>query len=219
MRRVSVALGDLRTNEEGLTVKTVYLALATGVSALALASAANAVEHLTLTEGSGWHYGESHSAASTSMFNYDAIDGNQFTLTAVITGEDDLSFVDGFVPGDVYSISIKSVGSVTYKTQFLGPSFFDPIPNLYGGPFGSTFGPAWLDSSYGHLQAQLSPGTYTITVQDLCGSHGNPACPGFPAGWGIRLDAVPELSTWALMLVGTTGLGAALRRRRQVAAA
>ena len=155
------------------------------------------------------------------MFNYDAIDGNQFTLTAVITGDDDLSFVDGYLfpETSIPSRSSRSA-SVTYKTQFLGPTFFDPI-NEPERVVRSVRPSARLGSIAPTVTFKPScrQGTYTITVQDLCGSHGNPACPGFPAGWGIRLDAVPELSTWALMLVGTTGLGAALRRRRQVAAA
>ncbi len=120
----------------------------------------------------------------------------------------------------MYSIAIKSGGATfTAKTQFLDDTFYSPIPNLTAGPFGSTFGPDWLSSSYGHFQAQLTPGTYTITIKDLCGSRGNPACPGFPAGWGIRLNsAVPELPTWMFMIVGVFSLGAALRTRKSVAA-
>lgn len=199
-------------------MKSVQIALAAGVSALALASAANAVTTITLNEGTGWHYGENHAKNSTKMFNYDgAGSSSQFTLKAVVTtGLADLSFVDGFVPGDVYSISIQGFSG---KTQFLDSTYYDPINHLYAGPFGSTFGPDWLSGSYGHFQSQLGNGTYTITVKDLCGSRGNPACPGFPAGWGIRLDAVPEVSTWAFMLAGVFGMGAILRRRQAIATA
>ena len=202
-------------------MKSISTALAIGVSALAMAGAANAVTTVTLGEGTGWHYGESHAANSTKMYNYDAVNGSQFTLKAVVTNAlDDLSFVDGYTPGDVYSIAITSGGgSFTAKTQFLDDTYFSPIPNLNAGPFGTTFGPDWLSSSYGHFQAQLTPGTYTITIKDLCGSRGNPACPGFPAGWGVRLDsAVPELPTWMFMIVGVFGLGAALRTRQNATA-
>ena len=189
-------------------MKSISTALAIGLSALALAGAANAVTTVTLGEGTGWHYGESHAANSTKMYNYDGVNGSQFTLKAVVTNAlDDLSFVDGYTPGDVYSVSIKSAGGTfTAKTQFLDDTYF-------------SFGPDWLSSSYGHFQAQLTPGTYTIPIKDLCGSRGNPACPGFPAGWGVRLDsAVPELPTWMFMIVGVFGLGAALRTRQNATA-
>lgn len=199
-------------------MQTIQIALAAGVSALALASTANAVTTISLHEGTGWHYGENHTSNNTSMYNYDGTGSTtQFTLKAVVTDPvADLSFVDGFIAGDVYSISIQGLGS---KTQFLDSTNYDSIPDLTGGPFGTTFAPDWLSGSYAHFQAQLTTGTYTITVKDLCGTRGNPSCPGFPAGWGIRLDAVPEASTWVLMLAGVFGMGAALRRRQAIAAA
>ena len=189
--------------------------LAAGVSAVLAASGAHATTDF-LVEGTGWHYGESHAQNSASMYNFDG-SGGVFTLQTVITTTEDLSFVDGYVPGDKYSLKIAiSSGSATYNTQFLDGTNFDPISNLYAGPYGSTFGPDWLSATYGHAQVQLSPGTYTITVKDLCSSS---ACGGYPAGWGIRLDAVPEASTWALMLLGVGGLGGALRSRRKAAIA
>src|SRR5579875_1348853 len=159
----NVRRSEIRT-ERGQPMKSISTALAIGVSALALAGAANAVTTVTLGEGTGWHYGESHAANSPKMYNYDAVNGSQFTLKAVVTNAlDDLSFVDGYTPGDVYSIAITSGGgSFTAKTQFLDDTYFSPIPNLNAGPFGTTFGPDWLSSSYGHFQAQLTPGTYTI---------------------------------------------------------
>lgn len=194
-------------------MKSFHTALAIGVSAVALASAAHAtVDLVTLTEGTGWHYGQSNALNSPHMFYWDIADGNEFKLTVKVTSPAaDLSFVDGYVPGDVYLESIKSVGgTVTYKSQFLGAGNFDTIPHLYAGPFGSTFGPAWLSSSYGHIQANLTAGTYTVLIKETGGIA--------PAGWGIRLDAVPEPETWALMLVGFGALGAAVRGRRRASA-
>ena len=107
--------------------------LAAGISAVAATSVAHATTDF-LTEGSGWHYGESHAQNSTAMYNFDG-SGGVFTLKAVVTREDDLSFVDGFIPGDKYAIKITlGSGSATYNTQFLDASNYDSFSNLNGVP-------------------------------------------------------------------------------------
>ena len=121
------------------------------------------------------------------MFAFDGV-GGLFSLKAVITHLTDLSFVDGYIPGDKYSITLAlGGGSATYATQFLGPGDFDPINHLNAGPFGTTFGPDWLNTAYGHTQIQLTPGTYFITVKDVCAHVCSTAL--LPAGWGIRLNS------------------------------
>ena len=176
------------------------------------ASLAHAVTVVTLNEGTGWHYGESHAPTNGKMFNYDG-GGVQFNLKVNVTSPGaDFSFVDAYLTGDKYKITISGVG--TSATQFLDNTNYDSFNGLNSGPYGGTFGPAWLNSAYGHYQITLLTGVYTVTVNDL-----NKNLNSYPAGWGVRLDAVPEPASWAMMLVGVGGLGGMLRSRRKAVAA
>lgn len=58
----------------------------------------------------------------------------------------------------------------------------------------------------------LGAGTYTLTVQGTRGDQG-------VFGGHVDVTAVPEPSTWALMLLGFGGIGWQLRRRRSLALA
>jgi hypothetical protein len=107
-----------------------------------------------------------------------------------------LSLTDAFITGDVYVLSGDVTGTSTF---FAGPA--DARAD------GSTYGSAWLSSSYSHFTTYLGAGTYSFSVTGQ--GEG-----GIPAGLALRLDsAVPEPAAWALMITGFGLAGAAMRRR------
>ena len=117
--------------------------------------------------------------------------------TFTITGPAWLSVVDCCNVGDVYTLS----GDVTGVTTFYAGNATDvQASGSYGG--------YWTDADYSKIAKLLGPGSYTFWITgDGAG--------GIPAGLGVRLDAVPEAATWALMLVGFGGVGLAIRRGRR----
>lgn len=84
--------------------------------------------------------------------------------------------------------------------------FYNDITGV--GAFGYT---PWTQFS-----AMLDAGTYTLEAGVANGFNGEKA--SFLLVDDFRLAEVPEPGAWALMLTGFLGLGAALRRRRAVAA-
>jgi hypothetical protein len=62
------------------------------------------------------------------------------------------------------------------------------------------------------LLQQPSAASAYATILDF-----NDDASGGPAYYEGAVGAVPEPSTWAIMLVGLGGLGAAMRRRRRAA--
>jgi PEP-CTERM motif-containing protein len=66
---------------------------------------------------------------------------------------------------------------------------------------------ARADNGFSHLQLGFSAGTYSLSIM-------GDAAGGLPAGFAFRLDpgtltvsAVPEPSTWAMMILGFAGVG------------
>jgi hypothetical protein len=78
-------------------------------------------------------------------------------------------------------------------------------------------GIAWTNLAYSRFSLLLGPGSYNFGVSTQCEA-------GCPAGFSIRLDTapagpgVPEPASWALLIAGFGLTGAAMRRRRVVAA-
>ena len=89
------------------------------------------------------------------------------------------------------------------------PTTFDNNKGPAAGP-PDNFAADWLNNDYSHFQFELTSGTYFLTVQDINKNE------GFPAGFGVRLDGVPEASTWAMLGIGFAGIGlVGLSRRRK----
>ena len=169
------------------------------IGALSLAASANA--GTTLIVNTGW-IDDVVSGPNTPSTN------SVITFTVPTGDTYDFSLSDGYVAGDVYSATYKA-GPFTITQD----SAFAVLPTNFPLGLGdTTFDSAWTDSSYSHLQAAFGAGTYKVTIEDL-----SPVSDGFgyPAGFGYRLDAVPEPMTWSMMLVGFGGLGLALRKSRQ----
>jgi len=197
--------------------KTLLMSAAVLASLTSVASASTIV----LNEGTGWQYGQIANipnAKKPGTFLQVLQDVSGSTVTAISADVDNpggatFSLTDGFVAGDTYSIKIGTQTSLTGK-----PGINNYLPDLFNnnsGPYASFFAADWSSSSFAHLQVQLSMGDYTITVKDLSTNKDGSLKFGAPAGFGFRLDAVPEPASWAMMLVGLGGLGGALRARRK----
>jgi hypothetical protein len=171
---------------------------------VSMASASNATVNLTL--GSGWQSGQVNARNTNQV-------GAPIVFT-VATGTGVFSLTDGFLTGDIYKVKI-CIFSTTFCVS--GDSTFttapDPINNNLG-PAAAFYAPAWISNAWSHYQIELSPGTYSVTVQDRCPQAGLCTINTYPAGFGFRLDAVPEPASWALMVAGLGMTGSLLRRRR-----
>lgn len=118
--------------------------------------------------------------------------------TFTISSKAWLSVVDCCNVGDVYTLSGDVVGVTTFYAG-----------NATDVQATGAYGPYWTDANYSKLAQLLGPGSYSFWITgDGAG--------GIPAGLGVRLDsAVPEATTWALMLLGFGGVGTALRRAQR----
>lgn len=106
-------------------------------------------------------------------------------------------------------IAVLSNGATTYTAQVFAPPSAGPSFD-YSGTFASLFGlgTAGKSSSF--------TGTLSFRVDDFLGrSNGMPFDGYADNSGGFTLNnAVPEMSTWAMLLVGFGALGASLRGRR-----
>lgn len=209
-----------------MTLKT--LTLATAVAALA-AVATTAARADVLTNGgfetgdlTGWtaatnSTGSVNVVTTTNDANFNPIAPTQGNFFAVLTAGDQSVYT---TLSQTFTISTRS--SVTGNTAFLG---FDVLPNnddgfvkLIGaggtqtlfaaniasvGAFGST---GW--QSFGAI---LDPGTYTLQfgVENI----GDANLSSQVLADNVAVSAVPEASTWAMLLVGFAGLGLVATRR------
>ncbi len=126
----------------------------------------------------------------------------QSAWTFTVSAASILSVTDDFIVGDIFNLSGDITGSTTF---YAGAATDVQAEGFYGA--------AWLNASYSKIAVLVGPGSYSFSITGA--GEG-----GIPAGLGVRLDtaAVPEPAAWALMISGFGLVGAAARRRRQVAA-
>lgn len=114
----------------------------------------------------------------------------------------------------------------TYTTHDLSGAQFDPGGYILNGvqhqvsPLSSD--PVFYTGQSGHLELSLAAGdTYGFYIFSTDSEEGRADIRVTPLGplASTPLAAVPEPATWAVMIVGFFGLGAALRRRRVAMAA
>lgn len=176
-------------------IENLVAATAIGVGALALAGSTNAT---ALLAGTGWQADQVPVANAPST-------ASPVTFTVGAGKTDIFSLSDATAAGDVFTVTIN--GLITAMSTL--SNYPTPFDNTLG-PAAATFGPAWLNSAFGHLQLTFAPGSYSLSITDNKG----------PAAFGDRLDllsAVPEPATWAVMLLGFGAIGSSIRstRRRQ----
>jgi hypothetical protein len=128
----------------------------------------------------------------------------------------------GQVTGD-----IGGAGATSFYQFFWSGGDFQSIMTLDGAPAGSEFSFELLDgngspleelklnqddSYYGEIQQSLARGAYRVGVVSLGAND-----PSYTLKFVTPLNgtaAVPEASTWAMMIMGLGGVGAMARRRR-----
>ncbi len=166
------------------------------IGALATALGAAGANAEAITVGSGWQFDQAskiNTASENSPWTFTVPTGDTYTF----------SLTDALIVGDVYTVTIDGFVTVT-STFTLYPTTFDNDT----GPGAATFAPAWLSDSYSHLQLTFTSGAYSLVVKDIKDA-------GLPAGFGVRVDGIPEASTWAMLLAGFAGLGYAGYRGRR----
>ncbi len=147
-----------------------------------------------LTVNTGWQYDQLDVAGEPTQ-------GSVWTL--VLAAPAHFSLTDSFIEGDTFTIS-GDINGVT--------SFFAGANDIRAtGDPSAVFG--WLSGVHGKFTTYLGAGTYNFSVTgDGVG--------GLSAGLYLRADsAVPEASTWALLIAGFGLVGAAARRRKVAAVA
>lgn len=174
-----------------MNLKLAFLAAA---AATCLSLSAQAT---TLVENSGWQ-GDDFLAADVPSSN------GPWAFTVADTAV--FSIVDCCVVGDVYKLFDTATSTLLATTTYYAGSGVQADATVYGD--------FWVSADWSKLAYNVGPGSYSFTITSNAGG-------GAQGSFGVRLDsaAVPEAGTWALMIVGFAGMGAALRRRRVVLAA
>lgn len=158
----------------------------------ALLAAVPASATTVLSVGGGWS-GFSFGGVGSSW-------SDDFSFT--LAGSAELRVTDAFLSGDQFTVTINGVD---YNTSAPGSSG-DQISNDYDGAFADA---RWSSGSW-----TLGPGSYTVKGIALLSPFGS-------GGGAIELvrGAVPEPTTWALMIMGFGAVGFAARRRRAMSVA
>src|SRR5689334_9502542 len=112
-------------------------------SALVLTPAAS-VQATALPAGSGWH-DDVITAPLTRTAN------SPWTFTIAFPAI--LSIVDGFIPGDIYTLDGDLSGTTAF---YAGSSSAIQATGVYGG--------YWSDASYSKLALRIMPGSYSFAI-------------------------------------------------------
>jgi hypothetical protein len=142
-----------------------------------------------LTVGGGWDPFGFGGVGSSFSTDF------QFTVSQTV----DFKVTDGYLDGDQFAISING-----------GPSTNTSVPTNDGTQLGSNFDAAFASPLFSHGSYILGPGTYDVTGTVVLSPYGS-------GGAAAQLSAVPEASTWVMMLAGFAGLGFIGYRRNKAA--
>jgi hypothetical protein len=137
--------------------------------------------------------------------------------------------INGLTPGKKYALSFYwAAGELSNRKGYISSQ-------LTGSFGGDPFATPEFDNSHPYYDNPLSldgdfsgwsKQTFTFTAHSASQllsflAVGSPAANLPPVALldGVSLTSVPEPATWAMMTLGVAGLGAAMRRRRRLAAA
>jgi choice-of-anchor C domain-containing protein len=105
---------------------------------------------------------------------------------------------------------IKTVGVDVNNDPTIHSFTFDSTGATHGNM-------GWQQYSFTFTAGQTNETLKFVSLD--CGSGGIPTCSYGPALDNVSVSAVPELSTWAMMLIGFAGIGTLAYRRARKASA
>jgi hypothetical protein len=161
-----------------------------------------------LVSGGGWS--EFFFGDTVFFPDFQTLGGDTIDFTFDLTQSTFLRITDGFNDGDQFAVTINGVTSDTSPTVFTGNNIFDNWTSVFTDPS--------IGATYSHMTYLLGAGSYTVTGVAILSPFGSGSA-AIELGGVDGLPAVPEPTTWALMLVGFGGLGAMLRQSRRKALA
>lgn len=171
----------------------VTLIASTTTAMLAIASAANAtVYNFTFV---------SPSESVTGKLTVDISDHEVTAITGTLSG-----LVNDMITGVVPNPSFPNYAS-TPDGDFFYTNLFNPGENPLLDQYGLLFTTAGNPGGYWNLWGS-APGAYSLYESDRAGDYLITI-----DGGSLDPSAVPETSTWVMMLVGLAGLGSAAYRR------
>jgi len=163
--------------------------------------------------------------ADLDVTNFSVVfDGTNFLLGATLAGP--------IVPGNnaLYVIGIDTGTGVAHPFADIGePNVtFNQVIVLSGATGTAALGATQLTTSVtGNAFSILLPGNLPISTGDIPAQFGFNLWPRLGLGNNnqisdfapqnalLRVQAIPEPASWALMLIGFAGVGAAMRRQRR----
>jgi hypothetical protein len=210
-------------------VKRSALAVATALGLAVVSGQAKASAVIDITQ-----VGDDVVAAASGAID---LTGLTQVLSGMILAPGFVSPADGEAVVGANGAPFDEYSGVSGPASF-GPGSFAPGSSGSGGPIGvdeSSFNligqPPVLIVPSGYVSGTALSGSWTFDGQTLASLGLTPGTyvyswspsPGVPAqgpGLTVKITGIPELSTWAMMLLGFTGLGfAGYRAARKSAAA
>ena len=185
-----------------------FLVAATALAAVMFASGAQAA---TVYSGAGFQITDNSTRTATitvgENFSLSDVNITLLGLSHTFWGDLDISLSHG---GTTIWLTTDNGGGSDPSGDY---TFDDQSATLVTalGPTGGTFQSQQLLAAFNGMSAF---GDWTLTVTDDAGADA-----GRLNGWSLSLDglssAVPEPSTWAMMLLGFFGLGSMVRASRR----
>jgi PEP-CTERM motif len=131
----------------------------------------------------------------------DTSDNEVMNITGTLSGIVN-DAINGFIASPSFSNPVSLPGDA-----FIYDNVFYPSQDSLVDQFGVVFTTAGNPGGYWNLWSD-APGDYSLDESNLAGDY-----PIIISGGNLDPTAVPEPSTWVMMLVGLAGLGSAAYRR------